>query len=290
MDKKSIQVPYSSGKNAPAFDVPDGTIDTHCHIFDPVNYPYKPDDVRNQPPATVDCYRLLQKRLGMERCVIVTPSCYGIDNSCTLNAIAQFGKNARAVVVVDETITDDDLRCMNDRGVRGVRFNIVSGDVSALNRMRYIVERIAKYRWSISLWMPADLIVRFEHEFESMPCQLVFDHRGHLPTDKGVHHEAFSYICELMRHNKAYVKLSALYHDSTKENYADTLDVSEAYANADPDHIIWGTDWPHHSEVINRKAIPDDALMLDMLASRIKDATTRRKLFVENAAKLYGFV
>lgn len=289
MKKESIEVPYSAGREVPKEDIPLGAIDSHCHIFDPVRFPYKPDDVRNQPPATVDCYKLLQRRLGIDRCVVVTPSCYGTDNSCTLDALQQFGNNARGIAVVDDNISPEIIHLMDKQGIRGVRFNVVSGASDDINRIIRIAYMIAPIRWTISLWMTADKIIQYEKELEQLPCKLVFDHRGHIPSDEGISNEAFSFITHLMKLDKAYVKLSALYHDSVKENYADTVNVSLAYINADHDHVVWGTDWPHHSEVINHRSTPNDAYMMDVLLEKVKDSMSKKKLLVENPQKAFGF-
>ena len=64
MSTIGIQVPYCTGRNKPSHEIPAGACDCHHHIYDPVRFPYRPEDVRNQPPADVACYRLLQKKLG----------------------------------------------------------------------------------------------------------------------------------------------------------------------------------------------------------------------------------
>ncbi|ALL69917.1 hypothetical protein K788_0001722 (plasmid) [Paraburkholderia caribensis MBA4] len=43
----------------------------------------------------------LRTRLGRKRNVVVTPSTYGTDKRCTLEALGQSGGNARGVAVVD---------------------------------------------------------------------------------------------------------------------------------------------------------------------------------------------
>lgn len=287
--REEIQVPYSTGRSIPKLELPENTCDTHCHIFDPVRFPYKPSDTRNQPPATVDVYQMLRRRLGISRCVVVTPSAYGTDNRCTLDAVKQLGESARAVVVADENVTRTDIAEMNQMGARGVRFNVVSGGDGAIDRIACIADKVADFGWHICFWMAADMVVAYEKELWQLPCPLVFDHRGHLPADRGITHEAFSIITAMMKEEKAYVKLSALYHDSKKEGYADTIAVGKAYVQAEPDQVLWGTDWPHHSEFVARKEMPDDALMLDALFEEAPDEAIRKKILVDNPARLYGF-
>lgn len=289
MKKERMEVPYSTGREVPLTTLPAGSCDTHCHIFDPVHYPYKPDDTRNQPPATVGCYRLLMRRLGIDRCVVVTPSAYGVDNRCTLHALKCFGDAARGIAVIDEKTTDQELAWMNEQGIRGIRFNVVSGSRGSLEHMAELAERIKKYQWHILLWLPADILVDIHKWLWKLPCQVVFDHRGHIPAEIGVQHKAFEIISDLMKDDRAYVKLSALYHDSKDPVYRDTIDLSLKYIEQEENHVLWGTDWPHHSEVINRRILPDDAKMLDALVNAIQDKTKIQKLFVDNPQKLYRF-
>jgi predicted TIM-barrel fold metal-dependent hydrolase len=50
--------------------------------------------------------------------------------------------------------------------------------------------------------------------------------------------------------------------------------------------MLWGSDWPHPTEK-SRK--PDDAKLLDTVASWIDRAEWQRRIFVTNPSELYGF-
>ena len=279
------KVPYSIGSNRPALMVPADACDAHHHIYDPVRFPYANTSV--QPPATTEAYRLLQKRLGLERNVIVTPSAYGTDNSCTLTALKKMGKDARAVVVIDNLISDSMLEEMNRMGVCGIRINVCCGDSGEPRRIKTLADRIAPLGWHISFWMNANLTVEMKDFLKGLPCPVVFDHRGHLPAAEGIRHEAFRIITGLMKEKKAYVKLSALYHDSIKEDYADTIRVGKAYIEAAPDQVLWGTDWPHPGQSTTKRGLPNDADLLDYLLVQAGDQATVHKILVDNPARLF---
>lgn len=290
MDNKNIQVPYSTGRNVPKVNIPENACDCHHHIYDPVRFAYQPTDVRNQPPATASCYRMLQERLGTMRNVIIQPSAYGTDNSCTLDALRSMGKeNTRAVAVVDETVTDQELSRMDAMGVRGIRFNINCGGSDNLDEIRALAERIAPMNWSICFWMSPDLAVSLEDFLRELPCEVVFDHRGHIPAEQGVNHPAVEVISRMLADGKAWVKLSGLYIDTNREDYADTIQVGKAYVQANPDRVIWGTDWPHPSCYSSRKPMPNDADMLDDLLLQAGSEENFRKILVDNPARLFGF-
>lgn len=286
-----IQVPYSSGRKVPAITIPVNACDCHHHIYDPIRFPYLPNDTRNQPPATVDAYRLLQKRLGLTRNIIVQPSAYGTDNSCILDALKQMGKNARAVAVVDKTISDSELQKMNKLGVRGIRFNISTSAANDSDMIVSLSQRVNELGWHVQFWMSADDTVKMEDLLMKLPSPIVFDHRGHIPQPAGVAHPAFRVICNLIDKGKAWVKLSGLYQDSKtgEPTYADTVKVGQAYVTYAPERMVWGSDWPHPSEFSARKPMPDDALMLDLLAEQAPDEAIRHRILVDNPSVLYGF-
>jgi D-galactarolactone isomerase len=286
-----IQVPYSAGRQKPVIRVPVNACDSHHHIYDPVRFSYIPEDIRNQPPATVDCYRLLQKRLGLTRSVIVTPSAYGTDNRCTLDALRQMGADTRAVVVIDNKIPDAELESMHELGVRGVRFNIATGGSDDCEMIFALSQRIHELGWHVQFWMSANDTVKLEEFLFKIPAPIVFDHRGHIPQPEGTAHQAFKVICKLIDKGKTWVKLSGLYMDTkvAAPTYADTVKVGKAYVAYAPERMVWGTDWPHPSTFSQRQQWPDDAVMLDLLAEQAPDETVRNKILVDNPAVLYGF-
>lgn len=285
------EVPYSTGKNYPKIKVPVNSCDCHHHIYDPLRFPYIPQDTRKQPPATVDDYRLLQKRLGTTRNVIVTPSPYGTDNRCTLDALKQMGENARAVVVIDQSVTDNELQKMHELGVRGIRFNIATGAVKDPNKIITLSQRIHEWGWHVSFWMSVEDTVELLSLLMQLPTQIVLDHRGHIPQPGGTSHPAFKVICNLIEKGNTWVKLSGLYHDSVvgEPTYSDTVKVGKEYVRLAPERLVWGTDWPHPSLHSAKKAMPDNALMLDLLAEQAPEEKIRKQILVDNPAILYDF-
>jgi predicted TIM-barrel fold metal-dependent hydrolase len=293
-DKKpspGIQVPYSDGRQHPTINVPENACDSHHHIYDPIRFPYVPEDVRNQPPAGVDAYGLLQKRLGTSRNVIVQPSAYGFDNACTLDALDQMGSNARAVVVIDPSVSDGELSMMNRKGVRGIRFNITRGASKNHDSIMTLAQRVHAFGWHCQFWMSAEDTVEMESLLHRLPNQIVFDHRGHIPQPEGIDHPAFKVICGLIEKGKGWVKLSGLYQDTKTggPDYADTVKVGRAFVEVAPERMVWGSDWPHPNIFSERQPWPDDARMLDQLAVQAPDENIRHKILVSNPAQLYGF-
>jgi len=122
-DAAAQQVKWSSGTEPPKLRAPANACDCHHHIYGS-QYKVDPRSTLRPGDATVEDYRQFQKRIGTSRNVVVQPSTYGTENAPTLDAVAAFGPMARAVVVVDTSVSDTDLKRMHDQGARGVRFNL----------------------------------------------------------------------------------------------------------------------------------------------------------------------
>src|SRR5688500_16962735 len=76
MARPQHSVPNSSGSEAPKLKAPENACDCHMHIYDGERFlPVRPGpQSRMQNDAAVAPYRLLQKRIGTTRTVIVTPA------------------------------------------------------------------------------------------------------------------------------------------------------------------------------------------------------------------------
>src|SRR5438309_1293306 len=102
----------SSGTESPKLKAPERACDCHMHIYDPARFAMPPSPRVAPSNATVSDYRLLQKRIGTTRVVVVQPRNYAIDNRVTVDAIARLGPNARGVAVLHPTVTDAELKAL----------------------------------------------------------------------------------------------------------------------------------------------------------------------------------
>jgi D-galactarolactone isomerase len=281
------QVPYSSGTEVPKLKAPPNACDCHMHIYDS-RFPVAPTATLRPPDAHVDDYRLLQKRIGTTRNVIVQPSTYGTDNRCTLDAVAQIGPTARAVVVVDTSVSDAELKRLAGLGARGIRFNLVQAGATTVDMIEPLSKRVNDLGWHVQIHMLGDQIVQIEDLLQRLPTPIVFDHMCRLPPGSGVKHPAFAVARKLLDKGNTWVKLSGAYMNTKvgPPSYADVTELATAYLQAAPERMVWATDWPHPTE---KTAKPDDAVMFDLLADWAPDAATRNRILVENPEVLYGF-
>ena len=284
-------VPNSAGTDRPKLKAPPNACDCHHHIYDP-RFPFATPGARMVPNALVADYRRLQRRIGTTRNVIVTPAPFPAsvaDNQVTIDALAQFGGNARGVAIISPAMTATDLKMLHDRGFRGIRFSVATaGNAPGLLEMiEPMAKRVEPLGWHVQLNMTADQIVANEGLWNRLPNTLVFDHMGHMPQPEGAAHQAFATVRRLIDKGRTWVKLSVTY-DSSKvgpPTYADVNKVGAAYVKAAPQRMVWGSNWPHPNETEK----PDDARFLDLLLEWAPSETTRRRILVENPEALYGF-
>jgi predicted TIM-barrel fold metal-dependent hydrolase len=287
------------------FDVPPGAVDCHVHVFpDPAKFPFWSGRGYTPPVATADDLLALQKALHMDHVVIVTPSVYGTDNSATLDGIKQLGpERARGVAVIDEKTSSADLDEMHKGGIRGIRINLEQAGVfdpaAAAKKLENAVQQIQGRPWHIQIYSRVSVIDALKDQFEKVTVPLVFDHFAGAQAERGPEQPGLGTVCGLVNSGKAYVKVSGAYRASNAApDYSEVATFAHMLVNANPDRLVWGSDWPHPDAAKTEGRLPtdlapalqiDDGRVLNLLAEWVPDAETRRKILVDNPKRLYEF-
>ncbi|MBI5318849.1 amidohydrolase family protein [Bradyrhizobium sp.] len=286
------------------FDIPEHACDCHTHIHGDVErFPFFAGRVYTPGPASPQEMSELHKALHMERVVIVTPSVYGTDNSASQFGMMARGATARGVGVIDDKTPESGLDAMHKAGFRGIRLNLATGGTNDPNvgraRFTAAVERMKARGWHVQLYTSLAMISAIKELVLSAPLPVVFDHFGGAKAELGVEQPGFSDLVELVKSGKAYVKISGAYRASKlAPDYQDCVPLAKALIAANADRIVWGTDWPHPNSVTPPGRKPtevtamfqiDDGRLLNQLPVWEPDAAVRKKILVDNPARLYGF-
>jgi predicted TIM-barrel fold metal-dependent hydrolase len=271
----------------PSWRAPPGACDCHFHIFGPYDrFPLDAGRHYDPPAASVAAYARMAGALGIERMVIVQPSVYGTDNACSLDAAARFGlERARVVAVLDDAVADAGLRALHAQGVRGVRFNAVSGNGLPLDRMEALARRIAPLGWHLQVYAEGRLLPDLAPRLAALPVEVVIDHMGGVRAAEGTAVPGFQALLRLLGTGRAWVKLSG-YRISAGPPFADVAPFARALIAAAPERCVWGTDWPHPSL---SDWMPEDGALFDLLGDWAPGETERRAILTDNPARLYGF-
>ena len=287
-------VPHSVGLNRPQRPLPPGACDSHMHIFD-ARFAPSPHWPRTPPQAPVAAYRQLQVRLGTTRTVVVTPSTYGTDNACTLDALDQLGDAARGVAVVGEYVSADELAHLAACRVRGLRVNFVSPQswgTTTPAMLATLAGKVAEHPacagWHIQVFAQPEQLIALAPQLHTLPVPLVIDHLGRIDPVEGPAAEAYGVVRGLLDGGNTWVKLSGAYMRSTVHgpSYADTLPLGQALVQAAPERLVWGSDWPHTTET---PGTVNDADLVDLLQAWAASDAAMDRILVDNPARLYGF-
>jgi len=301
MSRRSGFAEASQPATAVDFAVPAHACDCHTHIFgDPRKFPFSPGRSYTPEPALPEEMAALHRSLHIERVVIVTPSVYGTDNSATLYGIRARGPSARGVAVIDGKTTDRDLDALAKTGFRGIHLNLATaGETSpaeARRRYQAVSIRIAARGWHVQIYATLAVISAIKDLILDSPAPVAFNHFGGAKAARGLGQPGFADLVALVRSGKAYVKLSAAYRVSTRADYADAAPLAQALIAANADRILWGTDWPHPNTRPDRRPADvtpllaiDDGRLLNELPRWAPDPAVRRKILVDNPARLYAF-
>ena len=286
---KTCQPPHPDPR-PPSFSLPAGACDSHCHVFGPGDvFPYHPKRSYTPPDAPYEALTKLHATLGLDRAVIVQATCHGDDNRAMLDAIARAGGRYRGVAMIDGAIADAELERLHEGGVRGVRMSFarhLSGPPDFSN-VAHVAGRIAPLGWHLVLYLEAEDVVENADALGRLGVPVVIDHMARVRVADGLDQTPFRLLLDFLRDADFWVKISCAERLSAAgAPFADVVPFAAALIEAAPDRVLWGTDWPHPN--IDGR-MPDDGDLTDMLLSYAPDEAMRRKILVDNPARLYGF-
>lgn len=281
----------------PAFRVPAGACDSHAHVFGPYNrFPLAED--RSYTPEELPARAFIAHLddLGLERGVLVTGSASGVDNSVTIDALRQFPTRLRGVAVPALETTNAELDEWHDAGVRGVRVNLFKLGGHAVFRngvglevLESLAPRLAERGWHAQIWIHAPDLIELTPRLKALGLPLVVDHMGRMDTSLGPSNPGFQALCALLADGTAWTKISGADRvNPAGAPYHEVDPFATALLAANPEQVVWGSDWPHINYVEAEK-MPDDGVLFNLLARWIPDAAVRQRVLVSNPARLYDF-
>lgn len=288
---------WFAGPSKPKFQLPAGSVDSHCHVFGPGHlFPYAPERKYTPCDASKDQLFALRDHLGFSKNVIVQATCHGADNSALVDALLHSSDKARGVATVKRDVTDEQLQVLHNAGVRGVRFNFVKRlvDFTPKEELLEIANRIKALGWHIVIYFEAVDLPELWDFFTALPTIVVVDHMGRPDVSQPVDGPEFSLFIKLMtEHSNIWSKvtcperlsvqgLKAL--NSEPHPYQDVIPFAKKIVELFPDRVLTGTDWPHPNL---KDHMPDDGLLVDWIPNIAPTKELQQKLLVDNPNRLY---
>jgi predicted TIM-barrel fold metal-dependent hydrolase len=286
-------LPAVSNPKRPDTATPRRACDTHFHLFGPTaRFPYSSGRAYTPPEAPLEALLAMHARLGFEHGVAVQGNGHGTDNSVIVDACRREPKRLRGIAIVKPAVTREELKHMADSGVRGLRFHHLPHDASrhsgqGIEQFLKLAPHMTDLGLHVQLHMDARELPAVMPSLKNWKLPIVVDHFGSAKAAAGTTSPAFQELRELLSKGRIWIKISGAYRISTQyPDYPDARPLHEALLSANPDQLIWGTDWPHPRLAKN---MPDTGHLLDLFNTWTPSAELRRKILVDNPAKLYGF-
>ena len=279
--------PHSNARK-PTFTLPPEATDSHAHVFGArETYGYAADRQYTPPPVFLKDYLAMHDAVGFARGVVVQSGVHGTNNSVIVDAIAQSNGRLRGIALLREDVTDAELDALNTAGVRGFRANLVAKVGVQFDAAKKLAAKVARLGWHAQFLMDIENFPDFDHLAAEFPSVMMIDHMGRPDPAKGVNAPGFQALIRALKTGRVWSKLSAPYRTSRAPiPYDDLNPFAQALVAAAPDQLVFGTDWPH---VMMDGEMPNTGTLVEQLAAWVPDAATRRKILVDNPARLYGF-
>ena len=316
---------------------PNGGWDAHHHIFERTRqYPltrmlltetasaarfeYSPDRHLTPPAASIEQYLEWKSSLGLTHSMLTHGLSYGDDCTSLRTFVQELGKSCTSGIgVIDpSSVTPVELQDMREAGICGIRVNNYKYNAMHDVDLQKVAlrEHAAVLKEHCPGWSMAFTHMHPEFWGELTPIvteivaggfPIVTDHFALLKAASMLPEQykadissqpGFADIISLIRSGALYLKISAPYRVSDlAPDYEDVQPLVTALVEANPERILWGSDWPHTPRMKVRskqdalQETPylkvDDRAWLSQLKSWLTDEQWDF-IMVKNPQRLYG--
>ena len=274
-----------------------GVVDCHFHVIaSPQRFPMVEGRSYTPAPAALHEWREVLGTAGVSHGVVVQPSFYGTDNRVLLDALREDRGRLVGVAAVRPDITEAQLDDLADAGVRGVRLaHFEPGDkramggfvpLAAIDDLESFASRLCARDMHLQLFTDSRLLADVAARFGSTRVPVVIDHMGRTPARLGADHAGVKAMVRLLSEGRVWIKLSGLANISDLgPTYDDARSLHEALLAANPEQLVWGSDWPHTKPAAAR---PDTGALLRLFHEWTPQDADRRRVLTLNPMRLYG--
>jgi 2-pyrone-4,6-dicarboxylate lactonase len=281
---------FNPSPSKPRLKLPPGACDAHFHVFGPQQrFAFAKE--RSYTPAgdaPKETLFALHRHLGIERGVVVQSAAHGFDNSAAADLIAARKSDYVGVALVPTNLSSNELKRLDEQGFRGARFHFTRhlGTTAPIEEVLALAARLAAIGWHLQIHCEAALLGELAPALKRSPVPVVIDHMGRIDAALGLEQAPFRELLKFLESPNTWVKVSGSERISKQAApWKDAHPFARKLVAEHGERVLWGTDWPHP----NLKEIPDDGVMVDIIAEMAPAEAQRRALLVDNPRRFYGF-
>jgi predicted TIM-barrel fold metal-dependent hydrolase len=292
-----VALPPDPNTRPPRWTLPANACDSQFHVFGPPHlFPYAETRRYTPPAAPIEHYWNVLAITGLSRAVAVQPTAHGVDNRAVLDAIARSKQPMRGIAAIDRTLTDAELEELTAGGVLGARFSLMGDREGSPEDIAAQLPRMQAHDWILDIHVDPDDFLENEEFIRSLPLVTLIDHLARVRPQDGLGQPAFQLLLDLLKDDRFWVKicsldkLSAVPRARVEEGlpFRDMVPFAQAVVAAAPDRVVWGSDWPHGNTFTPGRT-PNEGDLLDLLLEIAPDEATRKRILVDNPARLFRF-
>jgi predicted TIM-barrel fold metal-dependent hydrolase len=261
--------------------------DCHAHLFGPyAQFPLAADRSYTPPEALREDYLALLQRLGLSHGVLVHPSAYGEDFSLVLDALAALPQLRGVLVARAGTLPT--LKGLRDLGIRALRYSHRGGTANFAGSASFtdllaMADDLADAGLHAELWTDGGVLPDIADRLATLPIPVVIDHMGGFDVGAGVDAPGFAALRRLLSGGNCWVKLCAYRNLFGQADPDAGQPFHAALLAANPDHLVWGSDWPH----LRVDPAPDTQALLATFKRWTASEVLVDKILVDNPNQLY---
>ena len=267
-------------------------VDAHAHVFCGTDYPFSPDTLYIPHPSqmgTPQKFRAVLDAHGMTHALLVGAGPYTHDNRCMLKAIADSNGRFKGIGVVKADISERDLAALKDKGVVGIRMNLIGHGLKPLIEpgADRLLARLKDLGLFLQLHFQKDELIDAAPILRKSGVRMMLDHFGRPDIARGVKSAGYQTVLEFGKSGQAVIKLSGPFRSSLQGYpYTDVDSFIAAAIDAFTlDNCLWGSDWPF----VRMDERMDYGPPATCLPRWLPDAKDREKVLWDTPARLFGF-
>jgi 2-pyrone-4,6-dicarboxylate lactonase len=255
--------------------------DCHAHAFGAADR-FPPIAERGYDPPRVfpDEHVSTLQSVALNRVVWVQPSIYGADNAALFDTLDRFPDISRGVAAPPSEADDSILDTWHQRGVRGLRLNLVSKGGNRLADITPYVEKMKALGWHVAAFLDATDEAALKTVIDAVEVPIVLDHFGFAGDRPFPGVDAFHALIGWVEKARIIVKLSAPYAIGSSAG-----SLAQSFLKANPFGAIFGSNWPY----IGQSAKISLLDLKNSVSEWCDKASVKADLiFHENASRFYG--
>ena len=168
-----------------------------------------------------------------------------------LDALGQSDGRLRGVGIAEPQVSDTMLETLSAAGVRGLRFvetRLPNGEryrgSTGFKDLPAMAPRMRDHGLHAETWANIEDFMEAFPMLDRAGLPIVLDHMGGFDVAKGLRNREFQRLLGLLKEGRVWLKLTLTRRSPNQPGYEELRRFHDALIEANPQQLVWGSDWP----------------------------------------------